>query len=373
MNEMLNKHPLYGLQIKYAKHLGGGGSKTKIVDPYAGTGIRELYKDISGWLQPQIGQGISPYAGQMVAGESPLQQMGFDLARQQMGMLPGMMGMTSQLMGGVTPSTTPEMMGLGTGALQNIMAPYDPTGAQQFWQQAFVNPAMQNWSNIQRQVMEPYAGRNAADSGAMQRALAREGTRMTTDLSGQLANILYSGQQAHLGRQLSGLGPTMNMAMMPGNILQQALGAGGMGTDILGQMLGFGAQQRGITGEMLQEPYQKWQFSQPWANPYLNILPMALSQPGMTVVDQEQGPGAAALFGPLLNYAGTPAGNDLLSTILGGGKSGFLGGYEGAGGLLGAGGELLGGLGGLASGGLSGLGGLASGGIGAIGSLLAMI
>ena len=34
--------------------LMGGGSETKIVDPYAGTGVRDLYSQLGNMVKPQL-------------------------------------------------------------------------------------------------------------------------------------------------------------------------------------------------------------------------------------------------------------------------------------------------------------------------------
>lgn len=152
----------------------------------------------------------------------------------------------------------------------------------------------------------------------MRRELARSGETLTTNLSAQLANLLYSGEQAQKGRQQTGVGQAMQLAGMPSNLMQGAGQVGGMGTDTLSQMLNMGGMQRGITGEQMQEPYAKWQFSQPWNNPYLqNFLGTALSQPPMDVIAQEQGPGMGAMMMPALgSFLGSESGSKGIMDLL---------------------------------------------------------
>ena len=92
----------------------------------------------------------------------------------------------------------------------------------------------------------------------------------------------------------------------------------GMGTDLLSQMLNMGSMQRGIEGQQLQEPYEKWQFSQPWANKYLqNFLGTTLSQPGMDYYTTGGGGGAMSQLMPAIGaFAGSESGSESLSKVL---------------------------------------------------------
>ena len=300
---------------------GGGGTKIKMYDPLAGTGVRDLYKQLNAMVSPQIGQGITPYAGQTVAGVSPLQQMGFGLAT---GLAPLVSGpqeyfqnvLTQQQAGGYP------IQQLAGRTLEGLMQPYDYAGARDYWQQAFVNPAMQTWrETVAPQIAEQYGAGGVG--GAWGEQLGRSGTNLMTNLSGQLANILYSGEQAQLGRQMQGMYPAIALSQLPGEIIGQAGQVGGQGTNALAQLLGMGAQQRGITQEQLGGQYQTWQQAQPWANPYLaNYLGMALSQPGMQYygVPKEAGIGSQIL-GPLGSFLGQSG----MGAELGQGFAGMLG------------------------------------------------
>ncbi|GAG21160.1 unnamed protein product, partial [marine sediment metagenome] len=132
-------------------------------------------------------------------------------------------------------------------------------------------------------------------------------------------------------------------------VLGQAGQVGGMGTDMLSQMLNIGGQQRGIAGEQMGEEAGKWQFQQPWANPYINVI-NAL-QGGAPLTDYsvtQQGPGLGAMMLPALGgMLGAQGG----ASALGGLGAGMLG-TTGVGGMtsgLGAGSGLLGILGALGS------------------------
>ena len=311
---------MYGSQLKHAKHLGGGGgSEMTMVDPYAGTGVRELYKSLTDWVQPQIGQGVTPYGGQVVPGASQIQEQGFGLAGGMGQMVTGPQNYFQQMLGQVQPDQVGRGTEMAEGGLQGMLAPFDPTSATETWEKSWKAPAIETWRDeIMPSIMEKgVRSAGTADSGPMQRELARSGEDLATGLSGQLANMLYSGEQAQLGRQQTGVNQAMNLAQMPSNIMQGAAQVGGMGTDQLSQMLNIGGVQRGIEGEQLQEPYAKWQQSQPYNNPYLkNFLSQALAQPPMDYYSTTEGPGGSQFL---------PG----LGSMIGGAEGGFLGGGGG--------------------------------------------
>lgn len=272
-------------------------------------------------LQGQIGQGVTPYPGQMVPGASPIQEMGFGMAGGLGPMVTGPQQYFQQMLGQVEPGMAGRGMGMAEGGLQDMLAPFDPAAATEFWETAHKRPAMEMWrEDIMPAIMEKgVRTAGTSDSGPMQKELARSGEDLATGLSGQLANLLYSGQQAQMGRQQTGVNQAMQLAGMPSNIMQGAGQVGGMGTDILSQMLNMGGMQRGIEGEQLQEPYAKWQFSQPYNNPYLSqFLGTALSQPPMETIGQQQGPGMGALsMLPLGSFLGSDKGGETLAKLLG--------------------------------------------------------
>lgn len=333
-----------------------------MVDPFKGTGVRELYKQLTELLGPQIGQGITPYAGQMVPGVSPIQETGFGLAGGMGPMAQGSQQYFQDVLGLAQPELAGRGMGMAEGTLQDVLKPWDPKAATEMWETSWKQPALETWrEDVMPSIMEKgVRSAGTADSGPMQRELARSGETLTTNLGAQLANLLYSGEQAHKGRQQAGVGQAMNLAALPSNVLQGAGQVGGMGTDMLSQMLNIGGMQRGISGEQLQEPYAKWQQAQPWANPYLqNFLGPALSQPPMDVIAQEQGPGMfSQLLGPLGSFLGTEQGAGAAA--------------GGIGSLLGGLGGLFGGGGGAAAAGLGGLAGPIAGGASALLPFLVM-
>jgi len=323
----------------------GGGTKTVMIDPYAGTGVRELYKQLTGFASPFIGQGLTPYQGQIYPGASDLQQQGFGAAGGLTPLSQAGMGYFGNVLSGTDPMAAQGYEQMASQGLQNVMQPFDPSMVSQVMQPA-QDLAMQNYQqNVVPYIMERYgAGANAKNAGAMWSELGKQGANMSLGLSNQMAQYLYPAWQNQLGRQQQGVGQAMQLSQIPGQTLSQAGQIGGMGADLLGQQMNIGGVQRDITGQGMQEQYQKYQQAQPYNNPYLqmamNLLSQGASMP-MQVGQQQQGPGMASLLPGLGSFLGSENSMSNLFGNLGG---------------------LAGGIGGLAS----GAGGLLSGGLGAL-------
>lgn len=325
---------------------GGGGSSVKTLDPYAGTGFRELYKQFTDWLQPSVGA-VTPYPDQIVPGPSNLQQMGFDVAQGLTPISSGGQEYFGGMLGQADIGAPGRMMGMAETGLQDVMKPFDPSTVMEGLQPGKELALDTFFRDIIPGLKESYVSRaGTADAGGLDRAMAREGGRLSLGLGAQSFPYLFQGQQNQLGRQQAGVGQAMNLAQLPGSVLGQAGQVGGMGTDMLSQMLNIGGQQRGITGEQMRGDYGQWQMQQPWASPWTNVLArLQGAAPQMDYLAQGQGPGLGSqMLGPLGSFLGSEGGMDM-----------------------------LGGFGGLAGGAIKGLGGLAGGAAGGIGSLLALL
>lgn len=317
---------------------GGGGSKVEAFDPFAGTGIRELYKQLSQWLGPQIGQPGPVYPGQRVPEVSSLQHQAFGAAA-------GLGPTAESLIGQGIPPESQQYLQQAGGTLQDMLAKFDPKAATEMWRQSFVNPSMRLW---EEQIMPTLAeqGAGAKAGSGLNRALARGGAGFAENLSGSLGRLLYAGQQAQEQRRQAGIGQAMQLAGAPLSLQTQRGQVAGMGTDLMSQLMNIGTAQRGIGGEDIMAQWGKWQEGQPYSNPYLNLLPMALQQPGVMPVVEQQAPSWSQ---PLLGGLGSYMGQTGLGGLLGGGGLGGL-----FGGLFG-GGATAGPLGGIGT--FAGLGG----------------
>jgi hypothetical protein len=202
-----------------------------------------LLNQLSTLLGGQLGAGVEPYPGQMYAGESPLQSQLFSYL-------------------GGAPETARTLQQTGLQFLTD-QTPYDYGAERQYWEQAFAQPTREAfYEETVPQLQEMFAGQGALSSSGFNRALAREAQRMETGLGGQLADVLYQGQQSYLNRQLQqrGLGlSALDRALAEANALMQG-----------------GTLQRQLQQLPLTEQYEKWGMSQPYANPWLPQLGVAL-------------------------------------------------------------------------------------------------
>ena len=253
-------------------------------------GQMALLNELTGLLKGQLGQGVEPYPGQLVAGPSGIQQQLLQLLSPEGGSVGGLTGQGAEYVS--------KLLG----------QQFNPEETTEYWQKAFVQPAERSWrENVVPVVMEHYAAQNALDSGAARRALARSGTDLQTQLNAELAKLLWGEKQNLIGRQDT---------------------AATMGLNLLPQLMGAGTEQRAITQQQLQEPYQKWQMSQPWANPWLQQLPAALEVSPYQIDTYTTG-GGTGLLGSILptaaqagmgalagHFAGTGAGMGALLALV---------------------------------------------------------
>jgi len=329
IDDLIRDRSLYGYQLKRAKNFGGGGSKVKAVDPYAGTGVRDLFSQFTNWLQPNVG-GVTPYPGQMVPGPSPLQQQGFDVAQGLTPIASGGQEYFGDILGQTDVGAPGRAMGMAERGLSDVLQPFDPsmvTEGLKPGRELAMDTFFREFMPRLKESMVSRAG--TADTGALDRMAVQGGRDLSLGLGAQSFPYLFQGMQNQLGRQQTGVNQAMNLAGLPGQVLGQAGQIGGMGTNMLSQAMNMGGIQRGITGEQMQEPYQKWQMQQPYNNPYAQMI-AALSQsaPQMDYINQQQGPGLFAQMAPMLGMAaggflGGPGGAMLGQKLFGGG--GFTG------------------------------------------------
>jgi len=244
-------------------------------------------------FNPQTGKyetGFQPYAGELVAGESPLQTQAYrDLSRMQ-----------------VSPQTAQATGFTGLAALQaQNLARYNPLQQQEYYQspimqpgglQQYMSPYMQNVVEEQkRQAIADYSRQIPGMQAAATRAGARGGTREALlqsearrNLGEQLGTIQATGLQnayqqavqqaaqdaqlraqygfsgAQLGEQSRQFGAGLGMQ----GLQQQLSAAGQLGqlgqqqyqqaSGILGAQMGAGAQQQALKQRMLETDYQRF-------------------------------------------------------------------------------------------------------------------
>src|SRR5208337_473786 len=124
--------------------------------------------------------------------------------------------------GGNTPQMNQGMYNQGQSTLSQIMQPYDPASANQYWTNTFVDPALKDWNqNIAPQISEQYIAANAQNSSALPTALTKSAQDMNTNLNSELGNILYQGQQANTQNQIAAATKGLDYAELPATLQQQ--------------------------------------------------------------------------------------------------------------------------------------------------------
>lgn len=229
----------------------------------------QFLKSLLSNLQGVTGAGGRPQAfqGQLTAGPSALQQQLF--------------GNVAQLGGQAGPFNR------GLEALQGQLADFDPASTQQFFSQAIEQPALRRFEeDILPAISESFAGTGV--SGALLRARQRAGTDLSESLNTNLANLLFSGEQAQLNRQGSALGTALGLPLQAG---QQV-----------------GATQRGIEQQGLSAALNEFIRTQGGIDPLLQLAPTALGTEAFTPIVQTTGTGfgqsAASQIAQLLGGAG---------------------------------------------------------------------
>lgn len=270
---------------------GGGSSSPEQIDKLLPV-QKELLTSLIGQISP--GQSITPYGGERVAGVAPLQETAFDLAQ---GYAPGVEAgfqATSQF----DPTQAGQFLGQGQEALTAALAPFDTAAATDYWQTSLVDPATKTFREDIIPSIAERGVRSAgtSDSGPMQRELARAGGDLASNLSAQLGNLLYSGQQSQIGRQLGGAQLAGQLAGVPGQVASQGQQLSSLG---LGQLAGMGGEQRGITQQGLTAEQQRWLEAQAYNNPWLqNYLSTALGTSAFDTVVGQEGPSMASEMAP---------------------------------------------------------------------------
>lgn len=254
-----------------------GGSTSSSVTPVSTLtgGQRSLLDQLTSLLGGQLGQGTAPYPGTYTPGPSGTQTQLFDLV--------------SQLLGGQGPNQQQ-----GQDFLSSLMQPYNPATATKEWSQAVQAPMEQDWSqNIVPQILEQFAGANAGGSGPAMKAVAESGKNLETNMGGILAQTLLNFQNQSTNQGLAATGQALNYPM---NLIKSLLPAANT--------------QYGIEAAQGQEQYQDWSTSQPYNNPWLQLLSPALNTKAVQNVPDNYQQGA---FGDILKSIATLGGAYMMS------------------------------------------------------------
>lgn len=212
-------------------------------------GQRANLDALTGVLQGQIGRGITPYSGELVAGPSALQKEAFTAADS--------FGTDDAAVG-------------RSRALADIVAgkpAYEasPEEYERIYREGVEAPAMRQWQQtVIPQILQQYGA--AGPSGAVVSGLGESGQTLATNLAAQRAQYRFQGEQDRQAalesaaqRRLAGIETSRAESLAP-----------------IALKASLGDVQRGIAQEQNEGEYARWEMAQPWANPWLGFLPNAL-------------------------------------------------------------------------------------------------
>lgn len=224
----------------------------------------QLLKDLIGKASSGVQDGGQFYAGQRVAGSSPIQNSAFN-------------SINSLLRG------TNFQQPLTDSLTKPVSDSFDYAGTQDFYKKAIYDPAMKTFMNeTAPAIQEKYVSQNALESGGYNRALTKSMADMATDTQGQMANILYGSEEAQKNRDFNANESYNNRALTSTNLLSM-LGLAG------------GEDQRNITQQGLTSKLNVFNEKQDYNNPYLQLaLNLLNPQPESPIIEQgyyEDNPG----------------------------------------------------------------------------------
>ncbi len=280
----------------------GGGTTTASILTGGQTG---LLKALTSLLTSQVGQGITPFQGQR-PGEvpfSPLQQQGFGLAG---GLAPGIgagLDLFGQTLGGFDPTQGQGFLGQAQGALQQGLG-FDPT---QNILQAFEPSRRLALRGFEQDIVPSLLERFGAQSGrsgALNRALAEAGAGLELGLSAQTAPFIGQAALQQPGLQFQGAGLGGQLAGVPGQLAQQGTQLGGQGIGALSQLFNIGGLQQQLPRGIAGAEQARFQEAQPFANPFLNLLPQALNTQAIAAFQKPSGPSPLSQVGGFFGSQG---------------------------------------------------------------------
>lgn len=206
-----------------------------------------IHGGLASIILSQLGRGIDPYKGKMVADLTDLEQWGLD-------MIPGIAyGETGQLR---------------DAALRELLSgklPFDvgPDEYERAYREGVEAPAMQDWQQtIIPSIMSAYG----LDRGEGFSQLSESAKDLTLGLAGQRAQYRLRGAEraqdlkmAARNQSLSAVGPSIASDTVP---IEWAMKGGGV--------------ERSVEQAKLNAKFMKWAMAQPWANPWLSYIPQIL-------------------------------------------------------------------------------------------------
>jgi len=271
----------------------GGDFAKKRDSPYTESQL-ELINKMVGEVKPQVGEGVEAWPGSIVQDPTQTQEAAAEAAPT----------MLSQVL---------DTAKRGEEFIEESREEWDPAKAEQRWHETVQAPAIRGWQEkAAPQIMEEYAGRSALSSSAVGESLAESREDLSKHMGTQLADLTFRDYKQHKQGQLARAQQGQSML---GQALNQAMGVTEMSNIT-----------RDIEQRQLQEQKQKWQYEQPYNNPWLggSTGGMAMQSPGYQTSYISQPPSAGAQMATSLGGTMQRVGGSVLGRQLGqmGGRGG---------------------------------------------------
>lgn len=265
--------------------------------------------------------GVPAYGGSLTAAPS-------DLQKTSWGEIEKLLNGGMQDRSATSQTAIDKILQGTTNVPQYDVGEFDTAAIQDWYKNALVNPAMKTWEqDVVPTIQEKFIANNAGSSGAGNRAISGSAQKLMSDLNAQMANTLFGEKQAFDTRKFdAGMQGTQNQFAAGQSDLERATQVPGMNSQDLQDFMASigmgstaGATQRGIEQEGLNEQFQKWLSSQPYANPWLTQF----FQPtiGAATTENVVFPGTQSaglmqtLIGPVAGaYAGSDSGSSAISS-----------------------------------------------------------
>lgn len=248
-----------------------------------------VLKKLSTLLQEQIGTGITAYSGSMYAPTSELNNTLFNYLNTALG---GDSASTTK-----ANSTIDTLLNKYTG---DYTEEFDPAYINSYFEKSIKNPAMKEFTETMLpSIAEKYAARNATGSGAMTKDMFDAASDLQSNLSGQLADLMYQGSEATANRnvQREQIGSSTVQ-----NLISQLLGQDATKITLLNSALPIAQQQQTLEQRPYTEEYSKWSSSQAYNNPWLQYLNQVL---GTDALQNIVNPGSEGLMPSLIQGGST--------------------------------------------------------------------
>ena len=240
---------------------------------------REALRAVNKYVVPKIGQGATPYTGELVAGMGEAAKTGLEDFYASIGQN--------------FETTRPYLEDLASG--RNFYE-YDPEGITSDWEKNFAKPMMRVWNDtLKPQIEESYNLPGSFSSSRKSQGVARAGNEFYDK---SVAPTLFNAQQAERQRSFNALSQAKGMQLPSIQALQ------GQSANQLGQILSADSYERDILNQGYTADYREFLRTSPEQDPWTQLAMGYMTNPTEQLY-QSTDPDR---IGQLISAGGTAAG-----------------------------------------------------------------